>query len=243
LDGTDLLLAVDTDLPDEAELAVSVDRTYFEVGVDDAYGRDYFSVSSEPVAQWRQPRRISLDADAWKASLSRFQEEMAASGPVFAFEVDRIEDEVNIRVVLHSNQDDPRFGGRGNPNLVGSATSRSGNTTYVRAEASFLFPLDGPPPARTATRVAYDGLIKGEAYRLSEETPLMPALELEGDPTFLAGVIYLPAGSVIYITGVLDQHPSGVGSAPWYEVTLVGDESTTGWINSVALMPQAITRR
>ena len=43
LDGPDLLLAIDTDLPDEGELAVSVSRTYYEVGSDDAYSRDYIS--------------------------------------------------------------------------------------------------------------------------------------------------------------------------------------------------------
>ncbi len=34
LDGTDLLLTIDTDLPDEGELSVSVGRAYFEVGSD-----------------------------------------------------------------------------------------------------------------------------------------------------------------------------------------------------------------
>ena len=177
-DGTDLLLAIDTDLPDEGELSVSVSRTYYEAGSDDAYSRDYFS-EFEPVSRWREPRRIALDADAWKADLTAHQNRMAALGDNLAFEIDRIEDSIEIRGVLHINQDDPRFGGQGNPNLSGEATSRMGNgdSVLVEAEVSIEFPLDGPPPASRSSRAPYDGLVTGESYRLSLETPLMPGRE------------------------------------------------------------------
>ena len=60
-----------------------------------------------------------------------------------AFEVASIADDVEIRAVLHLNQDDPRFGGRGNPNLSGAATSRSGTAgVIVEAEVTFEFPLE-----------------------------------------------------------------------------------------------------
>ena len=142
LDGTDLLLAIDTDLPDEGELSVSVGRTYYESGSDDAYSRDYFS-EFELVSRWREPRRIGLDADAWKADLTAHQNRMAGIGDDLAFEIARIEDSINIRAVLHINQDDPRFGGRGNPSLSGEATSRMGNgdSVLVESEASTEFPL------------------------------------------------------------------------------------------------------
>ena len=152
LDGGDLLLAVDTDLPDEGELAVSVSRAYQEVGDDADYARDYLSVF-EPVSQWREPRRIALDAGAWRAGLAAHQRRMAeiaaaereAGVPAeetVAFEVAGIADDVQIRAVLHLNQDDPRFGGRGNPNLSGAATSRSLGGVIVEAEASFESPLE-----------------------------------------------------------------------------------------------------
>ena len=153
LDGEDLLLAIDTDLPDEGELSVSVSRSYYEVGNDDEYARDYLSVF-EPVSRWRDPRRIPLDADAWQADLAAHQSRMAeiaaaerqAGVPAedtVAFEVATIADDVEIRAVLHLNQDDPRFGGRGNPNLSGAATSRSGTAGLIaEAEAAFEFPLE-----------------------------------------------------------------------------------------------------
>ena len=43
LDGANLQLAIETDLPDTAEVIVSVDPRYYEVGSEDAYSRDYFS--------------------------------------------------------------------------------------------------------------------------------------------------------------------------------------------------------
>ena len=224
LDGTDLLLAIDTDLPGEGELAVSVRRTYFEVGSDDAYARDYFS-EFEPVSRWRLPRRIALHADAWKADLAAHQDEMAGLGTDLAFEVDRIADSIGIRAVLHVNQDDPRFGGRGNPNLTGEATSRRGDSNLVEAEASVEFPLDGPPPARISNRVPYDGLAEGELYRLSGKTPSMPELESADPLQALAGIRELPAGSVIQVRTTAAHQ----GQA-WYEVALVEDESTTGWL-------------
>ena len=154
LDGEDLLLAIDTDLPDEGELSVSVQRSYYQVGDDNAYSRNYLSVF-EPVSRWREPRRIPLDSEAWRADLAAFQNEMAefaaavrsreAGVPVedtVAFEVASIDDDVTIRAVLTLNQDDPRFGGVNNPSLTGDATSRLGNGVVVEAEANFEFPLE-----------------------------------------------------------------------------------------------------
>ena len=147
------MLAVDTDLPDEGELSVSVSRSYYEVGNDAEYARDYLSVF-EPVSRWRESRRIPLDAEAWRADLAAHQDRMAeiavaereAGVPAedtVAFEVANIADIVGIRAVLHLNQDDPRFGGRGNPSLSGAATSRSGTAgLIVEAEATFEFPLE-----------------------------------------------------------------------------------------------------
>ena len=139
LEGSDLLLAIDTDLPDEGELSVSVNRWYYQVGNDDAYSRDYFH-AFEPVSNWRQPRRISLDATPWKADLAAHQKEMSEIQGL-AFQLDRIEDTVRIRAVLHTNQDDPRFGER-NSKLSGQSTNREGDRVLVEAEEFFEFPLE-----------------------------------------------------------------------------------------------------
>ena len=128
LDGTDLLLAIDTDLPDTAEVIVFVDRRYYQVGDADAYSRDYFK-EKVPISKWRSPRRIPLDDDAWKTDLSTHQSKMAVLGNDLAFEIDRIEDQIGVRALVHVNQPDQRFGGRGNPNLSGGAVSRTGDNS------------------------------------------------------------------------------------------------------------------
>ena len=134
-----LLLAIDTDLPDEAELSVSVSRIYYQVGNNEAYSRNYLSVF-EPVSVWRNPRSIPLDPNKWKADLQQHQSRLNGIEGL-GFEVDRIEDAIQIRALLHANQSDPRFGGRGNPNLSGDASS-SGNLISVEASATVEFPLD-----------------------------------------------------------------------------------------------------
>ena len=168
--------------------------------------RSYFS-EFEPISRWREPRRIALDADAWKADLTAHQNQMAALGDDLAFEIARIEDSIEIRAVLHINQGDPQFGGRGNPSLSGEATSRMGNgdSVLVEAEASVDFPLDGPPPSSRSSRTPYDGLVTGESYRLSQETPLMPEREPADPLEALVRAVALPAGSVVRVTTTEDQ--------------------------------------
>lgn len=241
LNGTDLLLWIDTDLPDEGKLSVGVHRMYHEVGVSDAYSRSYFD-SIEPVSRWRGPRRISLDAESWKASLKAHQDKMAAIGSDMAFEIASIEDNVEIRAILHLNQDDPRFGGRGNPNLSGTATSRSGvKSVIVEAEATIRFPLAGSPPASRSRRVSYDGLVTGESYHLSHETPLMPVRSVSGKSfeesmDAIGSMLYLPAGTVVNVKAV-DRGPT-----LWYQVEVKSDRRMSGWINSGALIQQEIFR-
>ena len=153
LDGTDLMLAIDTDLPDTAEVIVSVDRGYYEVGNDDAYSRYYFSEEGN-ISKWRNPRRVPIDDKAWKADLMTHQSKMSALSSDLAFEIDHIEDQIGVRAVVHVNQPDPRFGGRGNPNLSGTAVSRiAGNNNWyiVEAEKKIELLLTGIPPAKRAT--------------------------------------------------------------------------------------------
>ena len=135
--GDHLLVSIDTDLPDEAEISLTVSRHYWEVGNSSAYQRDYFN-SRETVGAWRKPRRISLDEQAWLADLRNFQAKMARIGAGMEFKVARIDDRINIYAVMHINQPDRRFGGRGNPNLKGSAVGDRGS---VSAESYIRRPL------------------------------------------------------------------------------------------------------
>lgn len=201
LDGTDLLLSIDTDLPDEGELSVTVNRVYYEKGNDSAYSRNYFS-EFEPVANWREPRRISLDAEAWKANLRAHQNQMAKLGEDLAFEVDRIEPNVEVRAVLHVNQDALQFGGRGNPNLTGMAVTEFGNGKIVEAEVEIPYPLDGPAPMGGSRYVSRGTLQPGSSYRLSGGTPLMSEFNPSDPLAALERTKQLTPGTEVRVTDV-----------------------------------------
>ena len=243
--GTDLLLAIDTDLPDATEVIVSVDRRYFEVGSDVAYGRDYFSEKAH-ISKWRTPRPVPIDHVAWKSDLLAHQTKMAKLSADLAFEIARIDDHIGVRAVVHVNQPDPRFGGRGNPNLFGavvSQTAGSNNWNIIEAEKHVPMPLTGILPEVMPRNVAYDGLQKGGSYRLLDETPLMvshpnaiTASNLQQTLEVIDKTLFIPAGRVVRVVSV-DQSN---GSNPWYEVEVVGTERMIGWINSVALMRSGV---
>ena len=241
LDGTDLLLAIHTDLPDTAEVIVSVGRRYYEVGNDDAYSRYYFSEEGN-ISKWRNPRRVPIDDKAWKADLMTHQSKMAALSDDLAFEIDHIEDQIGIQAVVHVNQSNPRFGGRGNPNLSGTAVSRiAGNNNWyiVEAEENIELLLTGMPPAKKAKNVAYNGLRKGKTYRLLKKTPLMTIhpksvsdSNLKQTSEVLGKTLYISAGRVVRVISV----EQSTGPHLWYKVEVVGYGRVKGWINSLALM-------
>ena len=248
VDDTNLLLAIDTDLPDTAEIMISVGRLYYEVGNEAAYSREYFA-NKGTVSEWRNPRRVLINDEAWKADLKAHQEKMAKLGSFMAFEIDRIEDRVQVNAVVHMNQPDSRFGGRGNPNLSGRAVSRSGKRNLIEEEASIEWPLSGAPVSKRSKSVAFDGLRKGKSYHLLKETPLM-AMHPSGFESsdgfnermeILGKTLYMPAGQVFRVVRVVSPE-EGDTTWPWYEAETIGNVTAKGWINSSALMSTGVER-
>ena len=245
LDGQELVLSVDTDLPDYGELVVSVSRIYYQVGEAEAYSQDYLSVF-EPVSRWREPRRVSLDADEWRAKLEAEKERLR---DILPFEVARVSDEIEIRAVLHLNQDDPRFGGRGNPSLSGAAVTSSPRRNLVEAETTVRFPLVGgiaPPPPAPRCPEGSTRALRGDEY-LYESMPV--------------GCIYTPDEELTVVFAPTPEPPDGrafewierIRRVPpntrfeiigrrqddltnWYHVRLPAYENATGWINPIAMM-------
>ncbi len=234
LDGSNLLLSVDTDLPDESEVIVRVNRLYYESGSPTAYGRDYFTESSV-ISRWREPRQISIDDDAWRADLKSHQDEMARISRDMAFEIGSISNEIGIRAVVHANQTDRRFGGRGNPKLTGPVVSDDGGFKTVSAEESILRPLAGAAPATSSALAPFDGLKAGNTYRIPKEVPLMPSRNPSSEDALanLAKVRHLPANGRVYVIRVDDSE-----NWPWYYVSLPDYEDTKAWINSVAFIKE-----
>lgn len=245
--GNRLSLEIDTDLPDAAEVIVSVDRRYYQVGSTEAYSRSYFSEKAR-ISKWRTPQPVHIDDEAWKADLKAHQENMAKISSDVAFDIDRIDDQILVRAVIHVNQPDQRFGGRGNPKLSGAAVSRMGgskNWKIVEDQKEIELPLTGIRPAKKARNVPFDGLRKGETYRLLAKTPLMATgpnsvsgSSLEETMKALSKTLYVPAGRIVRVVRIDRSN----GPNPWYNVEVIGDDSVTGWINSIALMPKGVVR-
>lgn len=85
--GSTLELSVDTDLPDNTVVMVSVSRSYLEKGNAATYSVDYFSEKST-VGTWKLLHIVSIDSDKWKSALREKQEKMSRLGhlPVLWFE-------------------------------------------------------------------------------------------------------------------------------------------------------------
>ena len=160
LDGTDLFVRIETDLPDFAEVYVNVDRVYYQGSTEYSFGY-YFAGScaieefctikpenrNKLIGHWRSGETIVLDNDVWETDLRQHHSETQAvlenlGSP--SSRIDRIEEEkIAISAVVHLNQEDCRFGGQENYALTGAAVTDIGDgRNVIRAEKEIVFPLN-----------------------------------------------------------------------------------------------------
>jgi hypothetical protein len=232
LAGEALTLSIETDLPDETKLMVSVARGYRESGDTTAYSHAYFAESSI-VGEWRVPRRVLLDEQEWRNGLVEKQRLLARTGSPFS--VGEVDDSVKISFVVPVNQDDPRFGSR-NEHLTGSAVKvGSFGWPIIQREVSLArqtVNTDKSAPAWAST----SDLQIGSRYRISRGTPLMPEIEPADPMAAIARIQQIPSGGAIQIH---ERHNRG--GTPWYRATAYGTGGASigeGWINSTALLGQ-----
>lgn len=171
LRGNALDLALQTDLPDNTVVMVSISRSYLEKGSPATYSCDYFSEKST-IGKWKSKHAISLDNAKWRAALRSKQEKMSRLG--VGFEVASISDKIEVRMVVPINQPDPRFGER-NSKLTGVKVRTKG-LRVVEYEVTIDYPMDSTaamPPLPSLNPLDLD---VGQAYVVSKRTPLMPEL-------------------------------------------------------------------
>ena len=120
--GSTLDFSIDTDLPDNTSVIVSVSRSYLEKGNPDTYSEDYFSETST-IGKWKSKQSISIASEKWKMALKVKQQEMSKIG--LGFDVASISNKIEVRMVVPINQPDPKFG-NGNKNLTGKAVPTKG---------------------------------------------------------------------------------------------------------------------
>ena len=100
--GAGLEMTIISDLPDRQPVRVQIDRNYFQSGNPEAYSRGYGKYCGL-AAQWRTPKRLPLNNDAWLEDLIAHQDQMALLGDDMAFEIDEVSDHVGISARADSN--------------------------------------------------------------------------------------------------------------------------------------------
>ncbi len=232
--GSTLYFFIDTDLPDNAAVMVSVSRSYLERGNPDTYSVAYFSEKST-IGKWKSKQSISLSSEDWKTALKAKQEEMSRFG--LGFDVASISNNISVSMVVPINQPDPKFGIR-NKNLLGKAVKDNG-IRIVEDEIEIDYPLIVPPVGESPfPNMNPLELEIGQVYIVSEQTPLMPALHPTDPIAAIQQIKQIPQGGGFKVIEVSDDETN-----PWYKVTAF-DQKTKhigiGWINSTALFGQQL---
>lgn len=232
--GSTLDLSVDTDLPDNTVLMVSVSRSYLEKGNQSAYSVDYFSEKST-VGKWESKHRISIASEKWKSALRAKQEKMSGLG--LGFDVASISDKITVRMVVPINQPDPRFGKR-NSKLTGKAVRTTG-LRVVKDEIEIDYPLDSPPVGKSPFPSLNPlELEVGQTYIVSKQTPLVPSHSPADPIAALQKMKQIPKWGVFKVLETVKKKGN-----PWYKVVALDQRKKrigTGWINSMALLGQEL---
>ena len=106
-----ITLAIDTTLPDNAEIRISASRTYRATsdGKTDTYSHEYFREDGQ-VSQWRILRQVPTDDAVWVEELRAHMDEMAKLGTEMAFEIDNIDSHIEVTAYAYSHKSGERFG-------------------------------------------------------------------------------------------------------------------------------------
>lgn len=226
-----LSVSLNTDLPDDTVVILSVSRSYWEKGNSEEYSIDYFSKRAN-VKEWRKAYEVLLDNSKWKTDLESKQKELAPLD--LGFDVDKISDSVDIRAVVPMNQPSSKFGDK-NSKLTGKKVNTSG-FRIVEDEVTIHYPLEGGLSKKSNFGEPLS-LRPGETYSVSKSTPLMPELSPSDPMTALENVKYIQEGDLIKIISVRKKD-----NQPWYKVEAINNNQVIGkgWINSTALVGQQL---
>jgi hypothetical protein len=230
LEGDHLVLSLDTDLPDQTVLMVSVSRSYRAGPPEQEYPLNYLSVRST-VGEWRVPRKVSVAHSVWAKLLDERARVSAITGERLNVKTTNSHVEASFTVPI--GQSDPRFG-ENNANLSGTKVSGTG-LRVVRAEKTVAYPLSVTGSVLARQYAPREALEPGVTYKLPKEVPLMPNRDSANPLEDLKSVRRLPAQTRVTVLTVDRSQASN----PWYRVRAVsatGDDLGIGWINSIALI-------
>lgn len=231
LENSDLAISIDTDLPNDTELMISVARSYWEEGSSTEYSINYFSEKST-VQKWKSKQSITINNKKWESDLNDKQEKLA--GTDLGFNIGKISDSIRVSAVIPVNQNNPKFGD-GNSKLSGEVVNTDGMRT-IDEEVAIFYPLKGfSNKARFANPRS---LQVDQVYILSDETPLVPEFSPSDPMSATENTTYLQESDRIHILSKKEKNDQ-----PWYKVEALkdnGEKIAQGWINSTALINQKL---
>jgi len=225
LENQTLRFSLNTDLPDNIDISVTVSRSYWEKGNTSEYSIDYLFEQSK-IVEWEKEHEVLIDNTKWKTDLAKKQKEMSQAG--LGFDVDRISDSIEIYAVVPlSNDPYPQF------NIKKTETG----INVISTEVKIYLPIKGSI-SKESIYANYQSLKKNITYSISKNTPLMPEFEPSDPLAALDNVKDLKAGSRITVLSIKMKN-----NTPWYKVAATdpkGKSISNGWINSTALIGQEI---
>jgi archaellum component FlaF (FlaF/FlaG flagellin family) len=145
LNGKDLEFWLDTDLPDNTSVMVSVSRRYWIKDSLGTYSGSYYGKSIF-VYELRKPVTVILDDKQWRRQIEEKHKQIEPSGELL--QLSKISDEVELKLVVPINQDNSAFGPR-NLNLEGTMVTAEQGFKIIRKEKMFIVPFGKAISART----------------------------------------------------------------------------------------------
>jgi hypothetical protein len=149
LKGKELEFWLDTDLPDNTFVMVSVSRRYWIKGSSGTYSGSYYGKSSF-VYELRKPVTVILDDKEWRRRIEEKHKQIEPSGE--PLQVSKISDEVELKLIVPINQDNPAFGPR-NVNLEGTMVTAEQGFRIIRKEKMFIAPFGKTISTRARAKI------------------------------------------------------------------------------------------
>ncbi len=144
LKGKELQFWLGTDLPDNTIVMVSVSRLYWIKGSSGTYSGSYYGKSIF-VQKLQKPVTVIIDDNEWRRQIEKKHKQIEPSGE--PLQLSKISDEVELKLIVPINQDNPAFGPR-NVNLEGTMVTAEQGFKIIRKEKMFIIPFGKAISAR-----------------------------------------------------------------------------------------------
>jgi len=139
--GERFQISLETDLPDDTVLSVTVTRTYQARGEDgvETYGIRYLSEDST-VGEWKKPHSVDVSNEIFEQALDQEVGRIQSYGIRHSVVQGGISGDIEVSFLVTTNQPNPAFGEL-NKNLVGHMVEKMGKMRLIRWTRPFAKPV------------------------------------------------------------------------------------------------------